>query len=314
MTSPQDWWKQEAPNFLADVLAHINQSRRREEPVDRCDGLCKALNKTWNAHFVYRRRHDGLTDSEKAKGRSDAQAFAQLLLVGLDDGLAGSLCECESVKVLTAFSPQVMNHNTLMRRDYNPGTVTDDLRKEASDEHRELLNAFRRYVGGQKDRGARVALLKRLVQLLYVIRSNIAHSEKSPRGPDLAKNERDGAVSGVASAVIEDIFDLLLARPSHRLAVYGTLAPGEPNASVLADISGEWSDGTVRGELTKNEGLSRFRWREAGSEVGVKVLTSGDLPDHFPEIDKFEGKRYVRSLVPVACGSSLVVCNIYGAA
>ena len=53
MTSPQDWGKQEAPKFLADVLAHINQSRRREEPVDLCEDLCKALNKTWIAHFAY---------------------------------------------------------------------------------------------------------------------------------------------------------------------------------------------------------------------------------------------------------------------
>jgi gamma-glutamylcyclotransferase (GGCT)/AIG2-like uncharacterized protein YtfP len=234
--------------------------------------------------------------------------------VGLDDGLAERLCECESVKVLAAFSPQIMNHETLIKRDYDPSNVTDDLRKEACDEHRQLLNAFNRYAGGQRDRGGREALLKKLAQLLYLIRCNIAHSEKTPKGPDLAKNERDRAVSGVASASIEDLFDLLLDRPSHRLAVYGTLAPGEPNASVLADISGEWLDGTVRGELTKSEGLPWFRWREAGSEVGVKVLTSGDLPDHFAEIDKFEGSCYARNLVPVVCGGSLLVCNIYEAA
>jgi gamma-glutamylcyclotransferase (GGCT)/AIG2-like uncharacterized protein YtfP len=276
--------------------------------------LCKALNKTWNAHFAYRRKHGRLTDSEKEKGRSDSQAFAQLLLAGLDDRFAESLCGCESVKVVVAFIPQVMNHDTLTKRDYDPSNVTDDLRKEACGEHRQLLNAFNRYAGGQRDRGSREALLKKLAQLLYVIRSNIAHSEKSPRGPDREKNERDRAVSGVASSVIEDYLDLLLDRPSHRLAVYGTLAPGGPNASVLADISGEWSEGTVRGELTKDEGLPWFRWREADSDVGVKVLTSTDLPYYFPEIDRFEGKRYARSLIPVDCGSTLVVCNIYEAA
>jgi gamma-glutamylcyclotransferase (GGCT)/AIG2-like uncharacterized protein YtfP len=296
------------------VLAHINHSRLREQPVDRCEDLRKALNKTWNAHFAYRKRHGGLTDSENAKGRSDSQAFTQLLFVGLDEAIAERLCECESVKILAAFSPQVMNPDTLIRTDYDPTNVTDDLRKEACDEHRQLLNGFNRSAGGQRDRGGREAQLKKLAQILYVIRCNIAHSEKTPRGPDPEKNERDRAVSGVASAGIEDYFDLLLDRPSHRLAVYGTLAPGEANASVLADISGEWLDGTLRGELTKSEGLPWFRWRESGSEVGVKVLTSGDLPDHFADIDRFEGSRHARSLVPVVCRGSLLVCNIHEAA
>lgn len=154
-------------------------------------------------------------------------------------------------------------------------------------------------------------LLKKLATLLYIIRSNIAHSERMPRGPRLAKHERDRAVSSLASAVIEDYFDLLLDRPSHRLAVYGTLAPGEPNASVLADISGEWSDGTVQGEVTQIEGFRAFRWMEGGAEVGVKVLMSKDLPDHLPKIDRFEGKNYKRILIPVACESELTVANIY---
>jgi gamma-glutamylcyclotransferase (GGCT)/AIG2-like uncharacterized protein YtfP len=314
MDALQPWWKVEAPRFLADALAHINRSRRREEPVDRCEDLCKALNKTWNAHYAYRRRHGGLTEREAEGGRSDAQAFTQLLLGGLDDGQVGQLCDSEGLTAFAGFSTQIMNHDTLLRREYDPRDIPEKLRKEACDEHRQLLNALKYYAGGPKDRDQRERLLRKLGQLLYVVRSNIAHSEKTPRGPDLDKSERDRAIGEAASRVIEEFFDLLFEHPSRRLASYGTLAPGEVNHAIVADLVGQWGDGAVRGELTTSDGFRRFRWSESGSEVAVRVLTSIGLPEHFSRIDRFEGRRYARSLVPVDCAGILSVCNTYEAA
>ena len=37
-----------------------------------------------------------------------------------------------------------------------------------------------------------------------------------------------------------------------RLFVYGTLAPGRPNAHVLADVPGTWESATVRGTLVQD--------------------------------------------------------------
>lgn len=307
----QPWWRVEAPRFLSDALAHINRSRRREEPVDRCEDLCKALNKTWNAIYAYRRRHGGLTAKEAGDGRSDSQAFTQLLLGGLDDGRDGQLCDFDGVTALAEFNPQIMNHDTLLRRDYDPRDIPERLRKEACDEHRQLLNAFKDYAGGPKGRDQRERLLKKLGQLLYVVRSNIAHSEKTPRGPDFDKSDRDREVGEVASRVIGDFFDLLFEHPSRRLAVYGTLAPGEVNHTIVADLGGEWGAGAVRGELETGDGFPRFRWNQSGPEVAVRVLTPIDLPEHFPRIDRFEGRSYNRSLVPVVMDGSLVVCNLY---
>lgn len=77
-----------------------------------------------------------------------------------------------------------------------------------------------------------------MVTLLVAVAVATSTAVRLPKSPDPAKNERDRAVSEIASAVIEDVFDLLLERPSHRLAVYGILAPGEPNEAVLADFHG----------------------------------------------------------------------------
>lgn len=311
MSSHPVWWKQEASKFLADVLAHVNQSRRREEPVDRCEDLCKALNKTWNAHYAYRRRNGLLSDKDLEAGRSDSQSFAQLLLLGLDDELATQFCGSESVGRLAEFSPHVMNHEVLLRRDYNPTDITEPLRKEASDGHRQLDNAYKRYSDGPGERDVREALLKKLKNLLYVIRCNIAHSEKTQRGPDPSKNDRDTAVSSVTSAVIEELFDVLLERPSQRLAVYGTLAPGRANAAMLSDLRGEWRQATVQGELAVKLNLPSYRWTAGGEEVTVMLLTSTALPDIYPVLDRFEGRSYARRLVPVMIGSELLVANIY---
>src|SRR3712207_1200331 len=40
-----------------------------------------------------------------------------------------------------------------------------------------------------------------------------------------------------------------LFRTSHTLAVYGTLAPGQPNHHIVAPLGGEWTDGLIEGDL-----------------------------------------------------------------
>jgi gamma-glutamylcyclotransferase (GGCT)/AIG2-like uncharacterized protein YtfP len=88
----------------------------------------------------------------------------------------------------------------------------------------------------------------------------------------------------------------------HRLAVYGTLAPGRSNHGQLAGLSGAWSDGTVRGTLHQagwgaGEGYPGLTLDPEGPEVAVQVFASPDLPTHWARLDAFEGADYRR--VPV---------------
>ena len=92
--------------------------------------------------------------------------------------------------------------------------------------------------------------------------------------------------------------------PSHRLAVYGTLAPGRPNHHIVADIAGTWSDGWVEGTLHElgwgaDEGYPAMRWQPGGPRIDVSVLHSAELPDHWLRLDEFEGSEYQRIVVPV---------------
>ena len=85
----------------------------------------------------------------------------------------------------------------------------------------------------------------------------------------------------------------------HRLATYGTLAPGRPNHHHLAAMNGRWIRGHVRGILVAagwgaGYGFPGMILREDGELVSVDVLESRDLPAQWPRLDEFEGSAYQR--------------------
>jgi gamma-glutamylcyclotransferase (GGCT)/AIG2-like uncharacterized protein YtfP len=89
-----------------------------------------------------------------------------------------------------------------------------------------------------------------------------------------------------------------------RLFVYGTLAPGRPNAHELADVPGDWRPGTVRGQLFASgwgaaAGYPGVVLDEAGPEVPGFLLTSEALPAHWDRLDDFEGEGYDRVVATV---------------
>jgi gamma-glutamylcyclotransferase (GGCT)/AIG2-like uncharacterized protein YtfP len=93
-------------------------------------------------------------------------------------------------------------------------------------------------------------------------------------------------------------------RTSHTLAVYGTLAPGQPNHHIVAPLGGEWTDGLIEGDLLPVGwgaalGYPGFRPRVGGAAVAVQVLTAPLLATAWPTLDRFEGPEYQRILVPV---------------
>ncbi len=88
-----------------------------------------------------------------------------------------------------------------------------------------------------------------------------------------------------------------------RLFVYGTLAPGRPNAHVLADVPGMWEPATVRGRLFAQGwgaviGYPGIIPDDSGDEVSGLVFTSEELQRHWSRLDEFEGEGYERILIP----------------
>ncbi len=121
--------------------------------------------------------------------------------------------------------------------------------------------------------------------------------------------------------VSQDLLELearieVMYHASRKLAVYGSLAPGQPNHPILEGLEGEWEAGKVRGELHSHGwgltmGFPAFRWVPEGETVDVWLLTSPELPEQWEVLDRFEGPSYQRSIVPVDTDSGFTVANIY---
>lgn len=107
-----------------------------------------------------------------------------------------------------------------------------------------------------------------------------------------------------------------------RLAVYGTLAPGRPNHHQIADLTGHWYDGSVRGRLVQAGWGAAMGYPgiivdgdDAETDaVPVQVLESSDLPAHWRRLDIFEGPGYRRVPVEVDSADGVVIASIYALA
>jgi gamma-glutamylcyclotransferase (GGCT)/AIG2-like uncharacterized protein YtfP len=99
---------------------------------------------------------------------------------------------------------------------------------------------------------------------------------------------------------------------TQRLFVYGTLAPGRPNAHVLADIPGEWEPATVIGALLPEgwgaaAGYPGIVLDQHGGEVEGLLFSSEKLSEHWVRLDAFEGEGYERVVTAVKRTDGTVV-------
>jgi gamma-glutamylcyclotransferase (GGCT)/AIG2-like uncharacterized protein YtfP len=91
---------------------------------------------------------------------------------------------------------------------------------------------------------------------------------------------------------------------THRIFVYGTLAPGRPNEQVLAHLHGEWQPATVTGTLLQKGwgaavGYPGIMLDKDGGEIEGFLFSSNSLVEHWTRLDEFEGEEYERVLTTV---------------
>ncbi len=101
-----------------------------------------------------------------------------------------------------------------------------------------------------------------------------------------------------------------------RLAVYGTLAPGRVNHHEVADLKGEWLQGTVNGNRFEVGwgaalGFPGLILDPSGPLVPVYLLESFDLPANWARLDEFEGPGYRRVVTQVRLPDGERSANIY---
>lgn len=93
-----------------------------------------------------------------------------------------------------------------------------------------------------------------------------------------------------------------------RLFVYGSLAPGRPNAHVLAEVPGSWEPASVKGRLRAEGwgaamGFPGLDLDERGEVIDGLVFSSEQLAAHWRALDAFEGDAYLRTPTTVRLAS-----------
>lgn len=292
---------------LTEALFHFNEARDLDESNSSstriAEVLFHGLNKlqTGLIHHAATTPVAGFVDLVESVASSKV---GQERLIG------------NELRTLARLEPRVMNHDVLRRRDYRPGTdIGSDLMKDATEAHRKLANALERLKEGQS--GAFHQVVKRCAELLYVVRSNIAHGEKTPYGPDSDKRGRDEQVCRLVVPLCLVVSDLLLECPSRRLVVYGTLAPGQRNHGVIQGLKGSWRPCRLEAVVRVVHGLPVLSWQPGGTlTVDALLFDSDGLADHWQDLDRFEGSGYRRHLVEASVPSGegredVVVANTY---
>jgi len=237
-----------------------------------------------------------------------------MILEGLDKKGQNDFLQSDELRNLVFLEPKIMNHGTLRRKGYRPDVEMEpDLVKDASEEHHKLKIAYEDYLS-QSDEKIEQRVLKRATELLYIVRSNIAHGEKTPYGPDFKKIERDGNVCRVVIPLQQLLLNVLLDYPDPKLVVYGTLASGDVNHSIISDIRGIWEDCTVNGRVNKINELPVFVWEPNGHSLKTQLFSACDLPELWDRLDQFEGLDYRRILVPVIKSTGIGIANCYAGA
>ncbi len=298
------WWQTENMlGHLREVLYHINYTKTssiKKETVF-CRYLFDALNKAWTAFNAFQNK----------SGRSDEKSFTNLIIEGIPDGYVEEFIKSREFHNFVEFEPGIMNHDTLRRNGYRPDVEVESyLVRKATKEHHKLANAYENFKESPSD-DTKEKLLKKAVQLLYIVRSNIAHGEKTPYGPDLKKAERDEKVSGAVKPVLLKLLELIFNKPDQKLVVYGTLASSAPNESILEEIRGIWQECKIKGEISSYSGLKYFNWNPKEAEIDSKIFVSKFLPHELPNIDRLEGSNYHRILIPVKIEDYFLIANIY---
>ena len=211
------WWQNaDFAGDLNELLSHVNEATdaSKAAPATRiCELYFHALNKLWNA----------FAQQQGEPGRADTPALIALLR-STSECARSILLKSRVLNNLVDLTPEVLDHSVLKSRSYRPGqAITDPLRRDATEKHRKLRNAHRSFLE-QKPDATTDSVLKKLAEFLFVVRSNIAHGEKTPYGPNLEKARRDEDVSGLVIPVQEVVIDLLLDQPSQRLVASAPFA------------------------------------------------------------------------------------------
>jgi len=298
---------------IFDIVTKINRKTESEYYTDKCEYYFNSLENIINFSIDsadsggrlsprYRERRNRNIQRERNIDVPIAQKLSEIIS-HLTSGENQSIIEDKYVKELIDFEPHIMHDQVLARKRYNPSSISNELRREASIKHRSFIESCKR---GDRNH----TIISNLCSLLYVVRNNLKHGGKTPYGPDLHKAERDERICKATFPILEMIIDILLEYPSHKLICYGTLRKGQANENFLKGVNEDSIEISIFGSIELDNGLPYYK-SGLKDEISAELIKNKDLYMDFEKLDKFEGKSYKRILAPYKLDNEIFVGNVY---
>lgn len=280
---------------LQTAISQINKTLNTEDsyynPIYYCQTLFNALSNLKNSLY-----------SEPGAKRKFIKMI-QTQIIGIKRDI---FLESLQLEDFVNLNPPIMDQGLVPKLSYGirPDYCCAEYQKAARN-HVELQNIYREYRREPSEQNKEI-LLKKAAISMYIVRCNLSHEGKSLDGPDLPKNERDYIVSQTTIQLQKILLNLLLDYPDEKLVVYGTLARNGINNSIIANLKGKWEKCKIEGMISEENGLPYFRWTKNGNFIIADLFTSQDLIKNWETIDRFEGRKYQRRLIPVFLDQNLI--------
>jgi hypothetical protein len=284
-----------------EVVGQLRQAVRAQAA-----GFVESTRCTFNALNLAQNAFSSLTNQMRAP---EEDRFERLVLEGVSASNRKWLASEPAVGQLAQLTPLIMDMRMVRDRlrSYPAGVARDQIPKEllnsATGQHRALSSAYALWQAGQ---ASDEDVLKQLARLLYLVRSNIAHGDKSDDPSDLRRWLRDRDVCGVALPAAAAVVEGLLNFPSQRLIADEGLRRGDQ--SPLRILDGEWSRAYLNGSMD----ASGLHWQTHAPSIPVSVFSSSELKKWWAPLDEFYGASARRLPAPVrSTTGTAVVAQVY---
>ena len=279
-------------NNLSDintVVSHLNRGNSNSSDVDiKCKDYFNAINILFNAYIL--------------REESDNYKFRETIYHLTDSEQKKAIINSIFFKNLINFKPYIKDDKMLRQ-----GKIHSDntrIRNEPDRNHIDLINSY-------NERKPAGTIINNLCKLLYMIRGNLNHGEKTPYGIDTEKVQRDKTVCEMIFPLLNIIMDIILDYPSKKLIVYGTLKKGEINQNIINDNKNERKNIKIFGSITFDEGLSYYNYSLANNDISAELIYKEKMELDFDRLSKFEGESYIKILVPYIIDNEILIGNIF---
>ena len=290
-------------NAISEIVSKIDTANSEKYHTTKCTHYFNVLEIIFGLYIDYANNLNKLSDEYKNSSGSIRSKFSETVIKLTTDDEKKLIIDSKPFNEIKNFRPHIMDDGILQHNRYDPKNISSEIREKSSKQHKTFVESC-------KNRDKHF-IIDKLCKLLYMIRCNLNHCGKTPRGPDLGKHERDEKICTMIFPLLEIIVDILLEYHSHKLICYGTLRTGQINEIILKDINESSTRVNIFGTIKIENELPYYEFDNLRNKIPAELINNKLLYEKFDELDNFEGKSYKRKLVPYEWNNKIFVSNIY---